>query len=97
MPRHIIGQCNTADFRYLEHLSDVIARGEEIDLTNLSNKQKMAVHVLHHFQEKNVPFKVLLKVKEIVVWDMSPGMAFEYKLLDKRDKETRAVLRNMRG
>lgn len=46
MARRIVGQCNTADFRYLEHLSSVIARGDEVDLANLSNKQKMAVRVL---------------------------------------------------
>jgi len=94
--RRIVGQCNTADFRHLEHLADVLAYGGEIDTSNLSNKQKMAVLVLRHFQKSNVPFKVLLKLREIIVWDLNPGIGFEYKLLDPRDKETHDILKNMR-
>lgn len=95
MSKRIFGQCNTADFHYLEHLSDVIARGDEIDLTNLSKKQKMAVLVLHKFQEQNVPFKVLLKLKEVIIWDLDPGTVFEYRLLDPRDEDTRKVIKDM--
>lgn len=93
--KHVIGQCNTADFRYLEHLSTIIARGEEVDLSNLSNKQKMAVLVLKHFNDNEVSFNVLLKIREVIIWDLNPGKAFEYKLLDPRDKEIRSVLRSM--
>ena len=95
--RHIIGQCNTADFRLLEHLSDMMSRGKEVDLTNLSNKQKMAVHVLHHFQKNDIPFEVLLKIREVIIWSMNSGIAYEYKLLDPRDKETRNILKSMRA
>ena len=56
----------------------------------------MAVTVLNHFQDNDVPFEVLLKVREVLVWDMNPGYAFEYRLLDRRDKETRDVLKAMR-
>jgi len=96
MPRRIIGQCNTADFRTLEHLSDLIARGEEVDLTNLTNRQKAAVRVLAHFNLCKVPFKVLLKIKEVLIWDADPGTILEYKLLNPRDRETRDILRTMR-
>lgn len=95
MARRIIGQCNTADFRYLEHLSDLIARGKEVDLTNLSNKQRMAVLVLRHLRANGVPFEVLLKVREVIIWDMGATIGFEYKLLNPRDIETRGILRSM--
>lgn len=93
--RRTMGQCNTADFRYLEHLSSIIARGGEIDTSNLTSTQRMAVLVLRHFQENDVPFNVLLKIREVLIWDMNPGTAFEYKLLDPRDKETRDILRKI--
>lgn len=94
--RRVIGQCNIADFRHLEHLSDIMARGEEVDLTNLTNRQKMAVRVLHHFNQCNVSFEVLLKIKEVLIWDMGDGgAAFEYKLLHPGDSETLKILREM--
>lgn len=42
-----------------------------------------------------MPFEVLLKVKVVIIWDLDPGMRFEYKLLDPHDKETRDTLRYM--
>lgn len=96
MPKRIIGQCSIVDFRYLEHLSDVIAQGGEIDVSNLTNRQKMAVRVLQRFNECNVSFEVLLKVREVLIWeDEHRGIWFEYKLMDPHDTETRSALRNM--
>lgn len=93
----IIGQCSLTDFRYLEHLSGIIARGEEVDLTNLTNNQKMAVKVLHHFNECGIPFKILLKIREVLIWGMdNKETAFEYKILQKGDRETLGILRSMR-
>ena len=93
MSRRIIGQCNTADFKAIEHLSTLMHRGEEVDLTNLSNRQKAAVAVLHHFQGCMVPFKVALKLREVLIWEMpDKGLAFEYKLLDPGDSDTRKLL-----
>ncbi len=96
MSRKIIGQCNTADFKDLEHLSTLIHRGGQVDLTNLTNRQKTAVLVLRHLQLCGRPFKVALKVREVLVWEMPDGgLAFEYKLLDPRDDQTRDALRTM--
>ena len=96
MSRRIIGQCNTADFKALEHLSTLMHRGEEVDLTNLSNRQKAAVTVLHHFQLCGVPFRVALKIREVLMWEMpDKGLAFEYKLLDSHDSKTRGILQTM--
>lgn len=87
MSRRIVGQCNTSDFMYLEHLSDAMSRGIEPDLTNLTNRQKIAVLVLRHFQQCGVDFKVLLKIKEVLAWEYdNKKIAFEYKLLDLKDK-----------
>ena len=96
MGRRIIGQCNTTNFKELEHLSTLMRRGEEVDLTNLSNRQKAAVTVLHHFQLCGVPFRVALKIREVLIWEMpDKGLAFEYKLLDPGDSKTREILRTM--
>ena len=96
MSRRIIGQCNTADFKDLEHLSSLVHRGEEIYPGNLGNRQKVAVIVLRHFQLCGMPFEVLLKIREVLVWEMpDKGLAFEYKLLDLGDVKTREVLRTM--
>ncbi len=96
MGRRIIGQCNTTDFKALEHLSTLMHRGEEVNLTNLSNRQKAAVTLLHHFQLCGVPFEVALKIREVLMWEMpDKGLAFEYKLLDPGDDKTRTVLQTM--
>ena len=93
MGRRIIGQCSIVDFRYLEHLSDVMDRGEPVDMDNLNNTQKVAVRVLYHLQLCGVPFKVALKIKQVLLWEMpDKGLAFEYKLLDPKDSETRQIL-----
>lgn len=95
--RRIIGQCHNADFRYLAHLSGVMQRGEEVDLTNLTNKQKVAVRVIDHFIKRDIPLKTLYKIKEVLVWDMGDGEAgFEFKLMDPMDMETARVLRSFR-
>ncbi|GAH81021.1 unnamed protein product [marine sediment metagenome] len=68
--RRIIGQCNTSDFATLAHLSGLMERGEEVDLTNLTNRQKVAVRVLDHFLKHDIPLKTLAKIREVLVWDM---------------------------
>lgn len=95
--RRVIGQCGLADFKRLEHLVGMMERGDEVDLTNLTNRQKMAFHVLGYFQHCGVPFKVLLKIREVLVWEMEDkGHAFEYKLLHPADMETFRILRMMK-
>ena len=95
--RRIVGQCHNADFRYLAHLSGVMKRGEEVDLTNLTNRQKVAVRVIDHFIKHDIPLKTLDKIKEVLVWDMGDGKGgFEFKLMDPRDRETAMLLRRYR-
>jgi len=73
-------------------------RGEEVDLTNLTNRQKVAVRVIDHFIKHDIPLKTLDKIKEVLVWDMGDGgAAFEYKLMDPRDMETVRVLKSYRS
>lgn len=97
MPRRIVGQCNTVDFRHLEHLADAMARGIDPDLTNLTKRQQLAVGVLGYFQRCDIKFDVLLKVKEVLCWDLGAGQnAYEFKLIDPKDQETRNILNNMR-
>jgi len=95
--RRIVGQCSTSDFKYLEYLADVLRDGGEIDMTNLTNRQKIAVRVLKHFQDCGTNFSVLLKIREVLVWQYDGGgYAFEYKLLNPRDIDTRNILRGMK-
>lgn len=95
--RRIVGQCNTSDFVTLAHLSGLMERGEEVDLTNLTNRQKVAVRVLEHFMNHNIPLKTLSKLREVLLWDMGDGEAgLEYKLIDPGDYETLTILRSYR-
>ena len=97
MSRRIIGQCHKSDFVDLAHISDLLERGEEVDLTNLTNRQKVAVRVLDHFLRHNIPLKTLTKIREILVWELDDGgLAFEYKLLHPGDYETLRILRGYR-
>jgi hypothetical protein len=96
MSRRIIGQCNTADFKALEHLSTLMHRGEAVDLDNLSSRQKWAATVLRHLQLCGVPFEVALKLREVLIWEMpDKGLAFEYKLLNLGDSDTRCILQTL--
>jgi len=94
MGRRIIGQCSTADFNGLLHIGDLLAKGQEIHLSNLTNRQKMAIRVIDLFIKHNIPLKTLSKIKEVLVWSMGDGqVAFEYKLLNRDDTETQRILR----
>jgi len=97
MNRRIIGQCHKSDFVDLAHISDLLERGEEVYLDNLTNRQKVAVRVLDHFLKHNIPLKILANVKEVLVWEMGDGgAAFEYKLMNPRDIDTVRLLRSYR-
>jgi hypothetical protein len=96
MSRRIIGQCFTSDFRYIEHLALSVSYGEELDLEHLTKRQQVALKVLYHFQLCNVSFDVLLKLREVLMWEMpDKGLAFEYVLLDRWDSKTRNIIRTM--
>lgn len=67
----IIGQCNTADFRSIEHLACTLTGDgpEQLDADSLSKKQKFALVVIASFREAGIKFKELYKVREILFWD----------------------------
>ncbi len=94
MGRRIIGQCSTKDFHDLEHLSDLVQQQPgQIFMDNLTNTQKAAVRVLCHLQTCGVPFNTALQLREVLIWEMPDGgLAFEYKLLDPRDMDTKKLL-----
>jgi len=96
MARRIIGQCNTTDFKDIEHLATLVSLGEHIYPGNMTGRQKAAVLVVHHFQSCGVPFEVLFKIREVLVWEMpDKGLAFEYKLLNPYDAGTLLTLQTM--
>jgi len=92
--RRIIGQCSIIDFRGIAELH--LTEGGMLP-RELTKKEKLAVRVIYHFQQCGVPFDVLLKVKEVLIWEMEDkGLAFEYKLLDPKDIETYKIIRDMK-
>ncbi|MBN1190420.1 MAG: hypothetical protein JXA46_11755 [Dehalococcoidales bacterium] len=97
MPRRIIGQCSTNDFKDIEKFAisqDV--KSIESNVANLSRRQNMAIRVIYHFQQCGVPYNILLKIREVLVWEMpGKGLAFEYKLTDPGDAKTAKLLQNM--
>jgi hypothetical protein len=96
MPRHIIGQCSISDFVELQKQALSLNTEEVVANIQASNKQKVVYMVVHHFQLCGIPFKRLLKLKQVLVWEMDDkSLAFEYKLLDPKDTETLRILRTM--
>jgi len=94
MSRRIIGQCNTADFKDLEHLAEWSRSGHHIDLHAVnSRRQNAALMVLRHFQLCGVGFDVVLKLREVLVWETeNKNLIFEYKLMNPRDVATWRIL-----
>lgn len=98
MTRRIVGQCHNADFMSVMHLSELIAKGEEVDLTTLTKRQSAAVNVIDHFLKHHIPLKTLDRIKEVLLWELEDGMAaFEYKLMYAGDTETLHALRSYKN
>jgi hypothetical protein len=67
----------------------------EKNLDTLSNSERMAVKVIYYFYSCGVSFAVLLRLREVLVWQMEDGaMAFEYKF-QKGDIESYRIIQNM--
>ena len=93
--RRIVGQCHKSDFKDLLHIGDLLEEGKEVDLSNLTRRQKVAVQVIDHFIKKKIPISTLAKIREVLVWDMGDGgAAFEYKLLNRGDIKTARILKS---
>jgi len=65
----IIGQCNTADFKGIEHLALALEDPEMLDIGALSRKQKLALLVMAAFKESGIKPKETYKIREILFWD----------------------------
>lgn len=65
----IIGQCNTADFKSIEHLALTLKNPEMLDLSTLSRKQKLAILVMAVFKEAGIKVKDAYKIREFLFWD----------------------------
>jgi len=68
MPK-IIGQCNTADFKSIEHLAIALEDPAMLDMSTLLRKQKLAFFILAGALKAGIKFQELLKVREILFWD----------------------------
>jgi hypothetical protein len=101
MARRIIGQCSITDFKSLDELSlhvDTSGKTPIMFPRELTGKEKLALKVASVFIDCGVSTRVLQKVKEVLVWEETPGkgILFEYKLLDPKDIETFKIIRDMK-
>ncbi len=78
MPR-IIGQCNTATFKDIEHLASVLHNPEMLDVSTLSRKQRLAFLAMAALLKSGIKRKELYKIREILFWDDGH---IEFKLLN---------------
>ncbi|MBA7674548.1 hypothetical protein ES703_82764 [subsurface metagenome] len=65
----IIGQCNIADFKSIEHLALTLENPEMLDPSTLSRKQKLALVVIAAFKEAGIKFQETYKIRVILFWD----------------------------
>lgn len=76
----IIGQCNTADFKSIEHLALTLTDSEMLDVSTLNRKQRLALLVMVAFREVGIKPQETYKVREVLFWDDSH---IEFRFLDK--------------
>ena len=65
----IIGQCDTADFRSIEHLAIALEDPAMLDQSTLKRKQKLAFMVLAAALDAGINYKELFKIKTILFRD----------------------------
>jgi hypothetical protein len=100
MSRRIIGQVSITDFKSLDELAlrtDTSGKTPFMFPRELTKKEKLALMVAGHFIECGVSTRVLQKIREVLIWEETPGYhtLFEYKLLDPKDRETALILMGM--
>jgi hypothetical protein len=98
--RRIVGQVNLVDFKDLDELAlhvDTTGKNAFMLPRELTKKEKNALRVANWFMRCGVSTRVLQKIKEVLIWEETPGgrILFEYKLLDPKDKETAQIIMNM--
>ena len=67
--RKIRSQCNTADFKDIEHLASAYNTPEMLDPSTLKNKQKLALAAVFAFTKAGLSFRDIYTIKEILFWD----------------------------
>jgi len=100
MSRRIIGQVHITDFKSLDELAihvDTTGKTPFMLPRELTKKEKIALRVAAWFIKCGVSTRVLQKIKEVLIWEETPGggILFEYKLLDPKDIETAQIIMNM--
>ena len=63
--RKMVSQCNTADFKLIEHL--VKSKGDRP--SSLTKKQKLAVAAVFAFAHAGLTFPEIYAIREIIFWD----------------------------
>lgn len=64
----IIGQCNAAAFKEIEHLAVTLEHPEYFDASTLSRKHKLAFLAMAALLKCKFKTKDILKIREILFW-----------------------------
>lgn len=98
MPRRIIGQCGSRDFKRLEEIARSLTE-EQLkagEWGELSKTEKVAIAVLNVTQKKGVPYRLLRVVQTALVWEGdSKAVVIEYKCF--RRPEMQVDVQRFRG
>lgn len=70
MPERIIGQCNTADFKTIEHLVDMYGTGDPSpDTFKLKKKQILALALVSGLHAIGLSFEHCYRIRVVLFWE----------------------------
>lgn len=65
----IIGQCNMADFAFIDHLVGSVTKAEDIDTSSLKHKQQLAILFASETHKKGIGWGFVREVvTEVLYW-----------------------------
>lgn len=65
----IVGQCNMADFAFIDHLVGSVTKAEDIDTSTLKHKQQLAILFASETHKKGIGWGFVREVvTEVLFW-----------------------------
>ncbi|GAH39310.1 unnamed protein product [marine sediment metagenome] len=65
----IVGQCNAADFAFIDHLVGSVIKAEDIDTSSLKHKQQLALLFANETHKKGIGWGLVREVvTEVLFW-----------------------------
>lgn len=77
MSEKIIGECNTATFRDIEHLLDVYGT-EAYDPSTLEKKHHLALALVAGLVSAGIPFTDCLLIRRVLFWEHHMEFKFQH-------------------